>query len=107
MTRIFWTKRISIPSDVKTYHEFCAFFGLKQLVKVSTRITSSSSKIIDHILASYHQRVTQHGVIDIGLSDDRLIYCTRKISRIKRGSHKQVKFCSFTRLIFSKKSYIN
>ena len=29
------------------------------------------------------------------MSDHQLIYCTRKISRIKRGSHKQVKFRSF------------
>ena len=29
------------------------------------------------------------------MSDHQLIYCTRKISRIKRGSHKQIKFRSF------------
>ena len=85
----------SITSDVKSYHEFCIFFGLKQLIKVPTRTTTSSSTIIDHILASYPQRVTQCGVIDISLSDHQLIYCTRKISRIKRGSHKQIQFHSF------------
>ena len=51
--------------------------------------------IIDHILASYPERVTQCGVIDISLSDHELIYWTRKISRIKRGSHKQIQFRSF------------
>ena len=85
----------SIPNDVKSYHEFCTFFGLKQLIKVPTRTTTSSSTIIDHILASYPERVTQCGVIDISLSDHQLIYCTRKISRIKRGSHKQIQFRSF------------
>ena len=29
------------------------------------------------------------------MSDHQLIYCTRKIYRIKRGSHKQIKFRSF------------
>ena len=29
------------------------------------------------------------------MSDHQLIYCTRKISRIKRASHKQIKFRSF------------
>ena len=29
------------------------------------------------------------------MSDHQLIYCIRKISRIKRGSHKQIQFCSF------------
>ena len=84
-----------IPSYVKSYHEICTFFGLKQLIKVPTRTTTSSSTIIDHILASYPERVTQCGVIDISLSDHQLIYCTRKISRIKRGSHKQIQFRSF------------
>ena len=84
----------SIPNDVKSYHEFCRFFGLKQLIKVPTRTTTSSSTIIDHILASYPERVTQYGVIDISFSDHQLIYCTRKISRIKRGSHKQIQFRS-------------
>ena len=85
----------SIPSDDKSYHEVYTFFGFKQLTKVPTRITSSSSPIIDRILASYLERVTQHGVIYIGLSDHHLIYCTKKISRIKRGSRKQIKFRSF------------
>ena len=29
------------------------------------------------------------------MSDEQLIYCTRKISGIKRGSHKQIQFRSF------------
>ena len=86
----------SISSDLKSYHKFCTFFGLKQLIKVLTRTTTSSSTIIEHILASYSERVTQCGVIDITLSDHQLIYCTRKIYRIKRGSHKQIQFRSFT-----------
>ena len=85
----------SIPSDVESFHEFCLFFGLKQLIKVPTRTTTSSSTIIDHILASYPERVTQCGVIDISLSDHHLIYGTRKISKIKRGSHKKIQFHSF------------
>ena len=85
----------SVPSDLKSYQEFCTFFGLKQLIIVPTRVTTGSSTIIEHVLASFPERVTQSGVIDIGLSDHQLIYCTRKISRIKRGPHKQIKFRSF------------
>ena len=68
---------------------------LKQLIIVPTRVTTVSSTIIDHVLASFPERVTKSGVIDIGFSDRQLIYCTRKISRINRGSHKQTKFRSF------------
>ena len=63
----------SIPSDVKSYYEFCTFFSLYQLIKVPTRITCNSATIIDHILASYAERVTQQGIIDVGLGHSYLI----------------------------------
>ena len=85
----------SVPSDVKNYFDFCTMFGLKQLIKSPTRITCSSSSIIDHILASFPNRVTQRGILDVGLSDHQLIYCTWKITKIKRGGHKQITFRSF------------
>ena len=85
----------SIPNDVKSYYEFCTLFGLHQLIKAPTCITYNSTTIIDHILASHPEIVTQQGIIDVGLSDHQLIFCTRKISRIKRGTHKHIKFRSF------------
>ena len=70
-------------------------FGLKQLIESPTRITCSTSSIIDHILASFPDRVTQRGILNVVLSDHQIIYCTRKITRKKRGVHKQIKFRSF------------
>ena len=43
----------SIPGNIKQFYEFCTMFVLKQLIKVPTRVTCSSSTIIDHILASF------------------------------------------------------
>ena len=85
----------SVPNYVKNYFDFCSMFGLKQLIESPTRITCSRSSIIDHILASFPDRVTQRRILNVGLSDHQLIYCTRKITRIKRGGHKQIKFHSF------------
>ena len=56
----------SVYGDVKSYHEFYTNFELKRLIKVPTRVTSSSSRIIEHILASFPKKVTQSGVTDIG-----------------------------------------
>ena len=39
-----------ISSDAKNYIEFCSTLGLKQLIKIPTRITSNTSTDIDHIL---------------------------------------------------------
>ena len=70
------------------------FFGLKQLIKCPTRVTCNSSSILDHVLASFPDRVSQSGVIDKGISDHQLIYCTRKTARIKSYCHKQITFHS-------------
>ena len=48
-----------IPSDIKSYYEFCFFFSLHQLLKAATHITCNITTIIDHILAGYPERVTQ------------------------------------------------
>ena len=53
----------TIPYDVRKYQEFCNVFNLKQLIPCPTRITCSSSAIIDHILASYPDRISQKGII--------------------------------------------
>ena len=56
-----------------------------------TRITKSSTSSLDYVLTKAADRVSQFGVVDTGLSDYRLIYCTRKISRIKLNVHKYMK----------------
>ena len=43
-------------------------FGLKQLIEVPTRVTCSSSTIMDQILASFPDRVSHKDITDVGLS---------------------------------------
>ena len=84
-----------LSHDVKNYHQFCTMHGLKQLTQSPTRVTCSTSTLIDHILTSAPSRVSQKGVINVGVSDHQLIFCTRKISRIKTGgAHKYLNFRS-------------
>ena len=84
----------TIPYDIQKYQEFCDFFSLKQLITCPTRISYSSSTIIDHILTSYPDRVSQEGIINIGISDHQLIFCIRKTLKTKTGFHKQISFRS-------------
>ena len=44
--------------------------------------------------ASFPDRISQSDVIDVGIPDHRLIYCTRKIAKIKSYCHKQITFHS-------------
>ena len=84
-----------IPSDVETYQKFCTFFGFKQLIKVLARATSRSLYNYLPCFRVLYRNSISIWVRNIGLSYHQLIYCTRKISRIKLGCHKQIKFCSF------------
>ena len=67
---------------------------MKQLIKSPNRVTCSTSSLTDHILTTFPERVSQQGIIDVGLSDHQLIYCTRKFSRTKLGTHTQITFRS-------------
>ena len=84
-----------VANDVEVYFDFCTMFGLNQLNESPTRITWSSSSIIDQILLSFPDRVTQPEILNVGLFDQQLIHCTKKLIRIKRGDHNQIKFSSF------------
>ena len=56
-------------------------------------MTYHSATIID--IGSNPKGVAQQGVVDVRLPDHQLIFWTRKISRIKRGTYKHIKFRSF------------
>ena len=67
---------------------------LTEIIKEPTRIICSTScsnnTLLDHILTNSSEKVSQKGVIDVGISDHQLIYCTRKIKRIKHNMHNQI-----------------
>ena len=94
----------STPNNVKSNYEFCTFFSLHQLLKVTTLMTCNRATLINHILASYSERVTRKGIIDVGLSDHQLIFCIRKISMIERHTNMLNSVCSsIAWLTFSRK----
>ena len=85
----------SISHEVKKLFPFLLFYGLEQQqIKSPTWVTCSTSSLIDHILTIFPKRVSQQEIIDKGLSNHQLIYCTRKSSRTKARVHKQITFCS-------------
>ena len=75
---------------LKQYKDFLCTYGLKQLVKSPTRITCSSSSIIDHVITNSNEKVSECGVIDIGISDHEMIFCTRKLVRNRPGINKYI-----------------
>ena len=68
------TNTQSMSPEVKNYFQFCSLYGLEQLIKSPTRVTYGTSSVIDHILTNFPERVSQQGIIDVGLSVHQLIY---------------------------------
>ena len=60
-----------------------------------------NSKILDLILVSNEYAITQSGVISLGLSDHSLIYCTRKLYRLKYKTSEPVKLRSMNNYNYS------
>ena len=72
------------------YREFCQIHSLKQLITCPTRVTCNTSTLIDHILTNSTEKIFQSGVIASGISDHQLIFCTRKVKRVKSHKHNNV-----------------
>ena len=59
-----------------------------------TRITPTSNSLLDHILCNNKEKICQSGTIPIGLSDQFLTYCIRKISKGQINKNKYAKIRS-------------
>ena len=64
-------------SMFKTYSDLLQSFSLKQLINEPTRVTSTSSSVIDHVICNPIGRVSKSGVLDIGLSDHQFTFFMR------------------------------
>ena len=53
-------------------------YGLNQLIREPTRVTSDSNTLIDLCVTNSPEKVTKSGVIHLGISDHSLVFLTRK-----------------------------
>ena len=93
-----------IPHLTRSYLEFCFTHSLEQIITRPTRIIDQAATLIDHILTNSPDKVCQSGVIDLGLSNYDLIYCTRKSSLPKFHKHNEISVRSLKR--YSAKKFL-
>ena len=88
-------------------------FCFRQLITNFTRVTDKSATIIDQILRNSNStsKISQSGVIPVGLSDHFLIYCTRKTLNGQINKQKPIKIRSLKKynasLYISRLSNVN
>ena len=82
-------------TETRSLTSFCESFNLSQLIASPTRVTDSSSSLIDVILTSQAKQVIKAGVIDCLISDHDIIFtdlllkaCRPKVTYVKTRSFK-------------------
>ncbi len=76
------------------YKQILDLNSYKQTITIPTRVTEHTANILDHIICNREDRITHSGVIEIGISDHFLTYCTRKHKKVSIGRHKTIKIRS-------------
>ena len=70
-------------------------YGLSQLISEPTRITPTSSTLIDLCITSSPEKISKAGVVHLGISDHSLVFMTLKISYERTGSHRTIETRAF------------
>ena len=71
------------PSNHFNVKTLLTIWGLEQLIKQATRITTDTSTLIDVILTNRQNNISSSHIIPISFSDHDLIACIRKLNSQK------------------------
>ena len=78
--------------------------GYTQLINTPTRVTTNTASLIDHIYTNNRDKVSQAGVIETGISDHFITYCTRRKPKDIIGKHTTIKIRSMKN--YTKESFV-
>ena len=60
-------------------------YQLSQLINEPTRVTLTTSSLIDHVVTNTPEKISHSGVMHTGISDHSLIYAIRKIKHFQKN----------------------
>ena len=70
-----------MDNDSKHLLDLYELFSFKQLIEEPTRVTLTTSSIIDHLATTCARNIVRSGVQEISMSDHFMVYCIRKFNR--------------------------
>lgn len=62
-------------------------YGITQLINQINRETSDSKSLLDQIICNNKDKISQWGVLPVGLSDHYVTYCNRKVVKECLNKH--------------------
>ena len=85
-------KQAEKPIDNNSKHmlDLYELFSFKQLVEEPTRVTLTTSSIIDHIATTCARNIVKSGVHEVSMSDHYMVYCIRKFNGAVEKDHKVI-----------------
>ena len=92
-----------LNNKINKFSQMMTTNGYSQLMNTPVRVTNNSSSLIDHIYTNNTDKISQSGVIESGLSEHFITYCTRKTFKDTVGKHTKIKIRSmkhYTKYIF-------
>ena len=80
-----------LNSNSRRIQRLYEMFSLQQIIKEPTRVTLTTSTLIDHIATSCIGSILEAGVHKITLSDHYIIFCMRKLNAFNSSGHKTIR----------------
>ena len=78
-------EKLSNNMPTKKLNSVYELYQLSQLIDEATRITMTTSSLIDHITTNTPEKISHSGVIHTGISDHSLVFAIRKIRVMQRN----------------------
>ena len=69
--------------DSSTLTNILDIYGLSQLISEPTRITPTSSTLIDLCITNLPEKISKAGVVHLGISDHSLVFMTLKTDLLR------------------------
>lgn len=82
--------RHNLSNHTKRFNELVNLFQLTQKINHPTRITNSTSSLLDVAVVTNPENISQSGILHAGISDHSLIYVCRKLSYNFNKNHPKV-----------------
>ena len=73
-------------SSIWKFRQLLNKFNLKNVINKATRITDTSTTLIDLVICSDTSKISHQGVCDLGISDHHLIYAVVNLKRKRQRS---------------------
>ena len=89
-TNCDFIERPDPPSYVKNLKNLYQLYGYSQIIEEATRVTPTTSTLINHVAVTNKHNIIKSGVITTAFSDHHVVYCSRKFRGAFTKDHKLI-----------------